>query len=150
MKPLPPGDITAAFSGGELPGGLNGHLNGRAVDRPVAGGEPWVAIVANRSSGSGGNNLLVRRLISKLAKLGFATEVAWTPSERTKLVAETESRPGCRCLVAVGGDGTVSALINEQPKIPVTVLPAGTENLAARHFGLRRNTGRPGPEHRRG
>ncbi len=40
----------------------------------------------------------------------------------------------------MGGDGTVSALINEQPKIPLTVLPAGTENLAAQHFGLRRNT----------
>jgi diacylglycerol kinase (ATP) len=42
--------------------------------------------------------------------------------------------------VAVGGDGTVSALVNEQPKVPITVLPAGTENLAAQHFGLRRNT----------
>jgi diacylglycerol kinase family enzyme len=41
--------------------------------------------------------------------------------------------------VAVGGDGTVSALVNEQPRVPVTVLPAGTENLTAQHFGLRRN-----------
>ncbi len=45
----------------------------------------------------------------------------------------------CRCLVAVGGDGTVSALLNERPRRPVTVLPAGTENLVARHFGLRRD-----------
>jgi diacylglycerol kinase family enzyme len=43
----------------------------------------------------------------------------------------------CRCLVAVGGDGTVSALINERPGRPLTVMPAGTENLVARHFGLR-------------
>jgi diacylglycerol kinase family enzyme len=39
----------------------------------------------------------------------------------------------------VGGDGTVSALINDQPKVPITVLPAGTENLTAQHFGLRRD-----------
>src|SRR5205823_4577922 len=47
--------------------------------------------------------------------------------------------PDCRCLVAVGGDGTVSALLNERPCRPVTVLPAGTENLVAQHFGLRRD-----------
>ena len=48
-------------------------------------------------------------------------------------------RSACRCLVAVGGDGTVSALVNERPSLPITVLPAGTENLVARHFGLRRD-----------
>jgi diacylglycerol kinase family enzyme len=79
-------------------------------------------------------------LVGKLSKIGIATEVAWTPTERKALVAKAESRPGCRCVVAVGGDGTVSALINEHPKIPITVLPAGTENLVAQHFGLRRDT----------
>jgi diacylglycerol kinase (ATP) len=140
MEPSLPGDIAAGLAEGELPPRLNGHVNGRPVDLPAAVGEPWVGIVANRSSGTGGNNLLVRRLVGKLAKLGFRTEIAWTPAERQMLVAEAESRPVCRCLVAVGGDGTVSALINEQPKVPITVLPAGTENLAAQHFGLRRNT----------
>ena len=140
MEPSLPGDIAAGFSEGELLPSLNGHVNGRPVNLPFAVGEPWVGIVANRSSGTGGNNLLVRRLVGELAKLGFGTEVAWTPVERKMLVAEAESRPGCRCLVAVGGDGTVSALVNEQPRVPVTVLPAGTENLAAQYFGLRRNT----------
>ncbi len=140
MEPSLPGAIAAGFAEGELPPGLNGHVNGRTVHLPIAAGEPWVGIVANRSSGTGGNNILVRRLAAKLGKLGFDSEVAWTPAERKLLVAEAESRPGCRCLVAVGGDGTVSALVNEQPKVPVTVLPAGTENLAAQHFELRRNT----------
>ena len=140
MEPLIPGDIAAGFLEGELFPSHNGHVNGRPVNLPVAVGEPWVGIVANRGSGTGGNKLLVRRLVDKLAKLGFGTEVAWTPVERKMLVAEAESRQGCRCLVAVGGDGTASALVNEQPRVPVTVLPAGTENLAAQHFGLRRNT----------
>jgi diacylglycerol kinase family enzyme len=140
MEPLLPGDIAVGFAEGELPPGLNGHGNGRAVNLPIAAGEPWVGIVANRSSGTGGNNILVRRLVGKLGKLGFGAEVAWTHDERKLLVAQAESRPGCRCLVAVGGDGTVSALVNEQPKVPVTVLPAGTENLVAQHFELRRNT----------
>ena len=43
-------------------------------------------------------------------------------------------------------------LLNEQPSVPLTVFPAGTENLVARHFGLGRDPevlanddrGRPG------
>lgn len=54
-------------------------------------------------------------------------------------MTEAGCSTGCRCVVAVGGDGTVSALINEQPKVPITVLPAGTENLAAQHLRLGRN-----------
>ncbi len=116
------------------------ELTEHPAARTSAEGGSWVGIVVNRSSGTGRNALLVRRLVGKLARLGFASEVAWTPAERRSLVAESASRPGCRCLVAVGGDGTVSALINEKPGVPITVLPAGTENLAAQHFGLRRNT----------
>jgi diacylglycerol kinase (ATP) len=33
----------------------------------------------------------------------------------------------------------VSALLNEQPSVPLTVFPAGTENLVAQHFGLGRD-----------
>jgi diacylglycerol kinase family enzyme len=54
------------------------------------------------------------------------------------LVSEASGDPDCRCLVAAGGDGTVTSLINEQPRVPITVLPAGTENLFAQHFGIRR------------
>jgi diacylglycerol kinase family enzyme len=82
---------------------------------------------------------LVRRLAQELTSLGLHTEIAWTPDDRRALVERASSDAGCRCLVAAGGDGTVSALVNEQPRVPVTVLPAGTENLAAQHFGLRRN-----------
>ena len=59
-------------------------------------------------------------------------------SERAELVAESARGGGCRCLVAAGGDGTVAALVNECPGVPITVLPTGTENLFARHFGLGR------------
>jgi diacylglycerol kinase family enzyme len=62
--------------------------------------------------------------------------IAWTPQERALLVASASGDPHCRCLVAVGGDGTVSALVNEHPTVPISVLPAGTENLAAGHLGL--------------
>jgi diacylglycerol kinase family enzyme len=65
------------------------------------------------------------------------SRIAWTLDERRALVADAKPDAHCRCLVAAGGDGTVLALINEQPEVPVTVLAAGTENLFAQHFGLR-------------
>jgi diacylglycerol kinase family enzyme len=87
----------------------------------------------------GGGVRLVARLAAALRRVGLATEVAWTPPERAALVARAGADPRCRCLVAVGGDGTVSALLNERPGVPLTVLPAGTENLVAQHFGLGRD-----------
>jgi diacylglycerol kinase (ATP) len=121
------------------------------------GGGPagWIGIVANQASGLGRGRRLVEELVTQLRHRGLGAHVAWTPEERTALVSRAAARDGaCRCLVAVGGDGTVSALLNERPHRPVTVLPAGTENLVARHFGLRRDprtlagtiaTGRPIP-----
>jgi diacylglycerol kinase (ATP) len=74
-----------------------------------------------------------------LRRVGLAEQVAWTPEERALMVSRSSGDPRCRCLVAVGGDGTVSALLNEQPAVPLTVFPAGTENLVAQHFGLRKD-----------
>ncbi|HZW29308.1 MAG TPA: diacylglycerol kinase family protein [Isosphaeraceae bacterium] len=95
--------------------------------------------MANRGSGLGRGRHLVETLVAELTHLGFRAEIAWTPEARGEMVAAAAGDSACRCLVAVGGDGTVSALLNERPRPPVTVLPAGTENLVARHFGLRRD-----------
>lgn len=104
---------------------------------PGEGG--WVGIVANRNSGLGKGLRLVDRLAAALRRAGLSAQIAWTPEQRSALVSRTAGDPHCRCLVAVGGDGTVSDLLNEQPGVPLTVLPAGTENLVARQFGLSRN-----------
>src|SRR5205823_27167 len=57
-----------------------------------------------------------------------------------EVAAEANSlfcRGRLRALVAVGGDGTVAELVNRtQPGLPLTVFPAGNENLLARYFGL--------------
>jgi diacylglycerol kinase (ATP) len=82
---------------------------------------------------------LVERLARALRRAGLREQIAWTPEERSLLVSRSGGDPHCRCLVAVGGDGTVAALLNEQPSVPLTVLAAGTENLVARHLGLGRD-----------
>jgi diacylglycerol kinase (ATP) len=99
----------------------------------------WVGIAANASSGMGQGQQRVQRLVAELGRLGFKTRVAWTNDERVDLVAQTHQGAHWRCLVAAGGDGTVAALVNEQPDVPVTVLPVGTENLFSRHFRLGRS-----------
>ncbi len=129
--------------------GEAGAIEGRGVPAPggvraaaTAGeGRPWVGIVANAASGRGRGRAAVARLADELGRLGLDSTVAWTPEGRREMVESAGPDPasGCRCLVAVGGDGTVSALINEGPVVPVAVLPAGTENLFARHFGFGRN-----------
>jgi len=81
----------------------------------------------------------VHRLVAALRRVGLGAEIAWTPEARAALVSHAAADPRCRCLIAVGGDGTVSALINEMPSVPLTVMPAGTENLVAQHFGLGRD-----------
>ncbi len=97
----------------------------------------WVGVVVNRSSGKGSGPRLVERLARALGEYKLDSEIAWTPAERKAMVARADGDPHCRCLVAVGGDGTVSALVNENPQVPLTILRAGTENLAAQHFDLR-------------
>jgi diacylglycerol kinase family enzyme len=103
--------------------------------------QDWVGVVANRSSGLGQGVARVERLVQELRKAGLGAQISWTPEERSALVRRASAENGCRGLVAVGGDGTVSALINEDPRVPISVLPSGTENLVASHFDFKRDVG---------
>jgi diacylglycerol kinase family enzyme len=108
------------------------------IDSVTAAQVAWAGVVANRRAGAGRGRRAVARLEVLVNRLGWGTRVAWTPEERTRLVREANHAPGCRGLVAVGGDGTVASLVNERPAVPIAVLPSGTENLFARHCGLGR------------
>lgn len=94
----------------------------------------WVGVIANRNSGSGRADRAVERLQDALESHGLRARVAWTLAERSELVRDSAGDPTCRCLAVVGGDGTFSSLVNENPIVPLAILPAGTENLAAQHF----------------
>src|SRR5258708_24518540 len=97
----------------------------------------WVGIAANANSGRGRGRERVERLARCVERQGLGAFVAWTPEEREAMVARSAEDDSCRCLVAAGGDGTVASLINERPARPITVMPAGTENLFARNFRMR-------------
>ena len=116
-----------------------GESPAAVISRGRAAGAAWVGIAANAGSGRGQGRDKVERLVKELRRAGLPARVAWTLDERAALVADSTENPGCRCLVVVGGDGTVAALVNERPRVPITVLPCGTENLFARHFRLGRD-----------
>ncbi len=115
-------------------------VSGSSEGPPSAGstsrGRKWVGIVANAGAGRGKCRVRVHRLIEALGRDGIQSHVAWSVHERQTLVHESAFDRHCRCLVVVGGDGTVASLINERPRVPITVLPSGTENLFARYFRL--------------
>jgi diacylglycerol kinase (ATP) len=102
----------------------------------------WVGVAANAGSGRGWGRKAVGKLHDALESVGVRCRIGWTPAERAEIVADSIQDPRCRCLVAAGGDGTVAALINERPSVPIAVLPTGTENLFARHFAFGRRPGR--------
>ncbi|HEV3165122.1 MAG TPA: diacylglycerol kinase family protein [Isosphaeraceae bacterium] len=105
-------------------------------ERDGSTSRPWVGIAANAHLGVGSGRRRVERLTTELERRGFAVRLSWTPAERSMLVAAARAESQCSCLVAAGGDGTVAALVNDRPEVPITVLRAGTENLFAGHFGL--------------
>src|SRR4030095_15008095 len=66
----------------------------------------------------------------------------WDPAERTAALGNREALRHVRCVVAAGGDGTVSAVINElSADVALAVLPLGNENLFAKAFGFEDDPG---------
>ena len=96
-----------------------------------------VLVVANQASGRG-------RAVRAVGDCERELRAAGLLPERLSLDAPPESwRSACsgsRGVVAVGGDGTVrsvAARLRGTP-VPLAIVPAGTENLAAREFGVLR------------
>jgi len=79
----------------------------------------------------------VERLKELLDQQGFPAEVFTELSLAVERALGWFERGELRALVAVGGDGTVSELVRRTPPtLPVAVLPAGNQNLLARHLGF--------------
>lgn len=96
-----------------------------------------VLISVNPLAGACSAHERAMHLAALLGDAGLAVEIHTDLAEVCARAAECHARGGLRALVAVGGDGTVSELANRTPPgLPIAVLPAGTENLLARHFQL--------------
>ena len=102
-----------------------------------------VVVSINPKAGAGSSKIRVRRLVDRLRKAELDVVVLDDLDEvaaRANRLADAEK---LRALVGVGGDGTAHALANRfESHVPLTMLPAGTENLISRHFGWDANPDR--------
>lgn len=96
-----------------------------------------VLILMNPRAGPRAAGDRVARLAQSLQQRGLRPEVL-TDLAAAADRANQQSRAGrLRALVGVGGDGTAAELVNRTlPDVPLTMLPAGNENLLAKYVGL--------------
>ncbi|HRX85059.1 MAG TPA: diacylglycerol kinase family protein [Phycisphaerae bacterium] len=100
-----------------------------------------VRLIRNPISGSGGVGTLVAELARRIAAGGGYLDVCETeaPGDASRLAALTP--PDTRAVICAGGDGTLREVVSGMigKRVPILVLPTGTENVLAKHFGYRRN-----------
>lgn len=90
-------------------------------------------ILANPFSGSIANRPRVDAFVEALAEHDVAAEVVWDREDWVTLAERAADEASC--VVAAGGDGTVSQVINRRLPWPLAMLPLGTENLLAGECG---------------
>ena len=101
-----------------------------------------ILVAANPYRGRRGPRTRVAALVHALEALGLRARVMWDPAERTAALGNRTALRNVQCVVAAGGDGTVSAVINElSADVALAVLPLGNENLFAGAFGFENDPG---------
>jgi diacylglycerol kinase family enzyme len=99
--------------------------------------QKWVAIQRNPRAGSGRRRTRLREFIRELKTRGITPRLFSDRGRLDERLQQPEFRENLVCVVAAGGDGTISDVVNRHPDLPLAVLPLGTENLLARHLKIR-------------
>jgi YegS/Rv2252/BmrU family lipid kinase len=111
----------------------------KPADRNTPANEPGqiVLLSVNPRAGARSGADRVVALESALADRGMVTE-RHTDIETVAQRAQAYFEDGkLHTVVAAGGDGTVSLVLNHTPVgVPLAILPLGTENLLARYYRL--------------
>lgn len=95
-----------------------------------------VVISMNPKSGATDQRAVVDKLTACLTAHGFEVLLLTDVAEMIEVVGQ-HFGGRLRCVVAAGGDGTISLLANELPEnTPLALLPLGTENLLAKYLGV--------------
>ncbi|MFK7738415.1 MAG: diacylglycerol kinase family protein [Pirellulaceae bacterium] len=97
-----------------------------------------VLLVANPKSGATESGARVRALQEAIQARGHVCELVHDLESVAPKSEQLQSQGLLKAVIAAGGDGTADALANRiSEKIPLLMFPLGTENLLARHFGLK-------------
>ncbi len=111
------------------------------TETPPSNDRDHVLLLGNPNAGRGSKRGTVNALVRRLGEIGLHAEVVESLDEFGSMVRSLAESDRLRCVVAAGGDGTVRAVINALPpdwtgRIPVAILPMGTENLVAKQFHI--------------
>lgn len=102
-----------------------------------------IQVIVNPVSGRGAVRRLVSDLCRRLVAAGIRVTIDQTQGPgQAALLAQRAEAQGCRAIVVVGGDGTINETIGglSEAAPPILVVPAGTENILAKHFRTRKNS----------
>lgn len=93
-------------------------------------------VVINRKAGRGLSGRRVAQVSRELAAEGYTIHEVDAWETLGPRAAELSRAGKLRAVIAAGGDGTVSSVLNTVPPgTPILVMPAGTENLLAKYLG---------------
>ncbi len=80
----------------------------------------------------------VQQVAELLRQAGMYVDVCTRIDELPHHLQDAQRRSPVRALVGFGGDGTLAELVNRtEGSTPLAIFPSGTENLLARHAGLK-------------
>ena len=107
------------------------HKNIETVDQDKRD----VVLLLNPKAGRGSSKEQVDKLCSELQQRGFRCHRDTDLTSFKKTVEQLHQNGNLRTVVSVGGDGTISLLLNTiTPDIPITIFPQGTENVLAKYL----------------
>ncbi len=99
-----------------------------------------VLVSVNPKAGARSGQTIVEQVVDGLKGAGYRTEVFTDISGLAERATERFANGSLRAVVAAGGDGTVSLVVNRiPPEVPIMALPLGTENLLAKHLKIAAN-----------
>jgi YegS/Rv2252/BmrU family lipid kinase len=115
-----------------------GNSNHERISTRHAGKNQRLLVVANPVSGPRGSQRAIADLLDRAGRLGVHLEVVEThPDLSAEQAVATRTGP-FDCYIALGGDGTVMevAELAMRDDIPLAIVPRGTANAVAWHFGI--------------
>lgn len=108
------------------------------MNKQIRHSQSEVIICLNPNAGARSRISRIQRLQRLLSAENFSSQVISDVQEVAERAAQLQRQNRLRCVVAAGGDGTASLVVNKTlPGTPVAIMPLGTENLLAKYLGIR-------------
>ena len=98
----------------------------------------FVLISLNPKAGRGSSGELAKKLAAILDDRGFQAVIETDIDQIQLIAAEKQASGELRTVISVGGDGTLSLLLNTLSKeTNICIFPQGTENVLAKYLGIK-------------